>query len=35
MATVSQYEKFKTADIIGEALSDWDVDVFLVFLVMV
>lgn len=27
MATVSQYENFKTADIIVEALTDWGVDV--------
>jgi pyruvate dehydrogenase (quinone) len=27
MATVSQYENFKTADIIAEALIDWGVDV--------
>jgi pyruvate dehydrogenase (quinone) len=27
MATVSQYENFKTADIIAEALTDWGVDV--------
>ena len=27
MATVSQYENLKTADIIAEALIDWGVDV--------
>src|ERR687888_1627814 len=27
MATVSQYENFKTADIIAEALTDWGIDV--------
>lgn len=27
MAIASQYENFKTADIIAEALTDWDVDV--------